>query len=593
MLSKQSANNVIDSLNITYEDWRVSRMGLEQTWHTAWSEFISTPEALDWLKSVGLHKKVEIEVDECDKFTDDYWRHKINTGKGFELVETLWAYFMRATFSTDDWFSVVVHDLQDRESAIMVRNILKYEMDISNFRKQFGDFLRQMLVTGTSTMKVDWCNTRKHLVFTPIACTSVYLNPVQPVEEAAHMVTTTTNRRALGRMLSKYNMLDEKKLKKMRGIDNPVEEVQSDSRRALTGLFTNNDRSGEPFVPSSTDRFQLIEYYGPMYDDMEYLGGNCYAVFSGTDLLHFEKDKRSPYITSNFITMLGQAWGLSPLSASSGLIVADRLFLNKRLDALEATINNAYMVTEGMLADEDFKIFPGAKIPVLEGEATPIVPLATASSNLPLTYQEEQFLGSRIDRNVGTIPTVGGGQVRQAERVTASEINAAKAVGGTRLNEYHTNLERTATNRMLQMAYYTLQKHGKVTRKMVSTDTAGFERSIEYDACSACSLELEFKIRASEAILTNDNEASKLLEFVQMASAVPQMAEKVNWDYIITRLAELQGFRNPDLVLNQPAQNEASQELPLTQPEQAAMQAQMAVDGGASMAEDLQQRLSL
>lgn len=595
--------NVVNALQQQYSDWRAARLGLENTWYNAWAEFIATPEALNWMRTVGLYKKgaedssEETSAADCEKFADDYWRHKINTGKGFEIAETLWAYFMRATFTTENWFTVLVHDIADKEDAIHVRNILQREMAISGFRKKYGDWLRQLIVTGCSTMKVDWCTKGKQLKFTPIATTSVYFNPSVPIEDSPHMVVSYTTRRGLKRMVGKYNMLNEAALKKLKGIDDPVEAFQDDSRRAQSGVSSYGQTPKEPASPKATDRLQIVEYYGPMYDDMDYIGDDCYAIFSGQDLLHFEENKRSPYVSTNFISLIGQSWGISPVTASSGLIVADRLFLNKRLDALEASISPAFAIVEGRLVDPDFKIFPGAKIEVVEGEGDAIITIPTASTQLPVAYQEEQFLVSRIDRNVGTIPTVGGGQVRQAERVTAQEINAAKAVGGTRLNEYHAAIEYTATNKMLQLAYYTLHKRGRAVRQLVSADDYGMEKTIQYDPCVACSLEADIMIRASEAILTEANELSRILEFVQIAATTPEMSQRVNWEYIISRIAELQGFKEPGslLVPQSMEANSGAQaaEVPMTQPEQAAMEAQMAVDGGASMAEQLTQTLSL
>lgn len=592
-LSPDSIHNIVNYLQGLLDDWKMARSGLEEDWHDAWASFISSPMAYDWLQRTGLYKHIG-NSSPCsdDDVAEVDWRHRVQTGKGFEIAEIITAYLMQATFSNERWFSVLVTDQEDIHEAELIRKALLNELELSEFKLHFSDWLRQLVVSGTSAMLTYWCNNNCALKFKAVSNSRLYLQPTVPAQEADLFITHFTSRRALKRMIGQYNMLDEKLLMELKDGTKGNEKSDMEHVRAFSGISETDEEEGA----KGSDTLTCYEFFGTVYDDMDFVGSNCRAILCGKHLIHFETDYECPVTVSTFISVLEQSWGISPTTASSGLLAADRIFLNSRLDNLYTSSQDAYTYREDGVIDDDWKVYPGARIKVLDQEA--IRPLPRGSNNLPLTYNEEAALDARINRNAGTIPAVGSGSMRNAERVTAQEVISSKQVGGTRMNQYHLNVERRFTNRLLQKAYNLLGKYGTKERKF-QFDEYGQTYSIGYIPKEACSKAVQFKIRGSEAVLAQDSELSRTLEFARAAAELtqvaPQLAQTVNWDYILKRMADLWGLAEPSEVLVNSANigAEDTTQPQLTQPQQNAINANLAADGGATMVEQLQNTMRL
>lgn len=591
-LDTQSTKNVVDYLLNLLEDWKMARSGMEEDWQDAWASFISSPSGYAWLERTGLYKYTSTG-DECsDEEAEVGWHHKIHPGKGFEIGETIVAYLMQATFSNERWFDVLVTQQDSVDEAELIRKALLNELNLAGFRLHFLDWLRQQVVTGTSAMQVSWCNKKCGLKFNPISNSRLYLQPTVPAHEADMFVAHFTTRRALKRMVGSYNLLTPELIMELKGSEKGQERSDMEQIREFSGVSAPSEEEGS----KGSDTLTCYEYYGTVYDDMDFLGSNCRAVICGETLIHFETNVDCPIVAASFISILEQSWGISPTTASSGLLAADKIFLNTRLDSLYTSAHDAYTYREDGVIDSDWKVYPGAKIKVLEQDA--IKPLARGANNLPLTYQEEAALDARINRNAGTVPTVGGGSVRNAERVTAQEIISAKQVGGTRMNQYHLSIELRFTNLVLAKAYNLLAKYGTKERFFKHTDS-GTVYTIGYVPKEACSKEVQFIIRGSEAVLINDGELSRTLEFARTAAELgkvdPSIVQRVNWDYVLTRMADLWGLAEPKLFLvneANPAVDEENQ-ASLTQPQQNAINANLAADGGAQALQDIQTAMRL
>ena len=590
-LNEQSIHNIVDFLHSLLNEWDIARGDLEDTWHDAWANFISSPQALAWLQRNEnykfINKSSDSEDEECDTEAD--WHHKVPTGKGFEIADTLWAYLMQATFSNEQWFTVVLDDQEEADEANVLRQAIAEELDESDFQLFYGDWLRQICVTGSSAMRVSWCSDKCRLRFEAVSNYRIYPDPTTPAQDADLFVATFTTRRALKRMIGKYNMLDEEILMELTDALKSVEETDMDTDRSFSGV-SNVQAS----TPQGNDRLTIYEYYGTVYDDMDYLGSKCKAIICGNHLIHFETECTNPIVFGTFISLLEQSWGMSPTTASAGLLAADRIFLNSRLDNLASSSTDAYTYREDGVLDPDFKVYPGALIRVLDQDA--IRPLARGSNNLGLTYQEEAALQYRININTALTPGVGSGQQRKAERVTAQEIIAAKQVGGTRLNQYHMNIERRSTNKMLALCYYMLGKYGTTERKFeYKTDDATY--ILGYVPRESCKKRAKFRLRGSQAVLEANNELTRTIEFAQFAASIMQqmqaatqapMEVSVNWSYILERAAYLWGVADPSKLIKKLA-NESQE---LTTPEstvptasqQAVLESNLAVDGGATLA---------
>jgi hypothetical protein len=81
-----------------YEAYRNARARRETTWLECWATYFGTPEAEEFLRT---------RVAKLIGDVNDDWRHRIASGKGYEIVETINAYLQTAFFPSSDWFDVV------------------------------------------------------------------------------------------------------------------------------------------------------------------------------------------------------------------------------------------------------------------------------------------------------------------------------------------------------------------------------------------------------------------------------------------------------------------------------------------------------
>ena len=583
---------IVEFLTRRLSDWKASRQSLVEVWADAWAEFCATPAAYEWQRKSGLFIKPRKEEQGQGDAEND-WKHRVHTGKVFELVETMYSYLKRATFSTSAWFKVTARNKEDKQQARIIQKTMLCMLKDSKFRFYFGQWLRQLLVTGTSTYRVTWCNKKKCFKHIVIGNHRVYLNPASNILESDVFVATTVTRAWLTANMTKYNKLTKPILNKLMA-DGSTEKSDEDNQAKFMEVAV---------VQSPFDELTLYEYWGTVFSEYDYIGDECYCVMVNDKLIHFDKSKEKEVVPCSFIQLINQSYGISPTTSSLGLIYADRSFLNSRLDNLAVLINSVVGYVEDAVIDPDFKYFPGAKIAVREKDA--VFPISNGASQFPLSYQEEGSLDSRINRNVGTIPTIGAGAVRKAERVTAEEINASRQVGGTRINEYYQDMEDTWINAMLSMQYKMLAKYAttKFTDVYRNSDMEGSEEyeTLEVIPSQLCCINVRFAINGSEAVLTEENELSKIKEFAVFMSGNEILAQKVNWDEVAQRIADMSGFEDPEslLAVATPSQPEEAVPVAPEQPEvvpglqiptasqQNAIQANVAADGGSSLINNL------
>ena len=60
-----------------FEDYKSARSEKEEMWLEAWAEYLGTPQAIE-----GMRNRVGSIIGD----TNNDWRHRISTGKAYELV---------------------------------------------------------------------------------------------------------------------------------------------------------------------------------------------------------------------------------------------------------------------------------------------------------------------------------------------------------------------------------------------------------------------------------------------------------------------------------------------------------------------------
>ena len=143
---------IVGSLQRILNDWKTARTGLEMHWKECWALYFGTPNANDWLKSRAI-------LDTVGEVGQD-WRHHINQGKAYDLVETALPYFKSASFPNEDWFDLIpAVPVPDEQLTLLIRVLKEYiktKLDEAKFKSKWEGFLRQICVTGTSCISLPW-----------------------------------------------------------------------------------------------------------------------------------------------------------------------------------------------------------------------------------------------------------------------------------------------------------------------------------------------------------------------------------------------------------------------------------------------------
>jgi len=89
-------HSILQSIRLDYSN---KRQQMTQRMLECWAVYLGTPESQDYLRANAIHKTVgDVQKD---------WRHRVNNGKGYEIVETVVGYLMAATFPNLDWFDMI------------------------------------------------------------------------------------------------------------------------------------------------------------------------------------------------------------------------------------------------------------------------------------------------------------------------------------------------------------------------------------------------------------------------------------------------------------------------------------------------------
>jgi hypothetical protein len=130
-----------------YLDYAKEREELEEYWTQCWSTYIGTPASE---RLTEERKRIVLG----DVRTN--WRHKVNTGKGFEVAETINAYLQSATFPNNDWFRMDPLQPGIQEFGPPLTQFLKKKLEVNDFQSHWDTHCRQCIITGTSVMALPW-----------------------------------------------------------------------------------------------------------------------------------------------------------------------------------------------------------------------------------------------------------------------------------------------------------------------------------------------------------------------------------------------------------------------------------------------------
>jgi hypothetical protein len=555
-----------------YETYRNARTNRETVWLESWATYFGTPEAEEFLR-----QRVARLVGDVN----DDWRHRIASGKGYEIIETINAYLQTAFFPSSDWFDVVpAEDPELADVAKATKRFVSKKLREAQFTSYWETYIRQLLVTGFSVLALPW-ETRLVTRKRRIEKEDEEGNKTYPAIEEEVPEYDNISLEVLdsfdcfldpsARDINRANfirVMRQEKATVMRKIAtkeydrlNPASVVAT----SVNGRTKMQSERVSRFLGMEYDPKELVdvlEFWGDItVEDVTY--HDVVITVVGSNLARVEPNPYwggRPFIIGTAIPVPGRPYGLSPLEPVLGMIHQLNVLSNQRLDNLELLVDTMWgYVPDGVTDPADMVTEPGKIIPM----ATPgnVFPLQRDGNGVYVSYQETNLLEINIDKTVGVGAYIGTQQGRKGERVTAQEIQAVRDAGGNRLSSIHGHIENTQLHAMLV-------KTMMMCRQYVTYDEVirypGQRGEQIYAHFGPRELMFDYEIMpvGAEYIANKERQLQQVVDFVNLVSQVPQWTESIDWEELLRMASRRFGFSEDiDKFLKQPVPQAPAQEM--------------------------------
>lgn len=560
---QERMNSVAHSINAYVNDWSANRRDLELEWIECWAEYLSNHRAAEELRHSALAVTGETMA------STKSWRHKITTGKAFELVETVNSYLQGAFFPNRQWFDLhpkeVMADEQWEDTLFVLTNYLLQKFDEARFKSYWETFCRQILITGNSVLALPWryeaINTWKNqpvkkgkqTKFVPTEVQKViqngfdfqvvdmfdfYFDPAEPDTRKSNCIRRIIKRKGdIIRLIEQgvYPLIDKQDI-----INVPAyspSSMSSTHKERLTYM------SGlETMYQINQEQVALYEFWGNLQvGDYEFV--DVCATICGDKLASIMPNPfwgGRPFISGSLVDVHNSPYGLGLLQPVLGQLHGMFEIQNHRLDVDELTINPTLLVTnDGSLDPNSFFVEPG-KVIFVEDPETTVKPVEIQNTT-QVSVQDEGLLEQRIDKTTGVGSYVGVNGGRNAERVTAEEVIAQRDAGGNRLGNYYAHIEENSLKDFLTKAYSYLQQF------VITDEVVRIKRNVQdsfkqqYDYFKVGQEELQNEVDivpvGSDFLVNKEYELKQRLDFYTFTTSNPELAKYINWKEAIKDLA--------------------------------------------------------
>lgn len=535
-----SPKSLGDHIYQMYNKAQSLRQPNEARWDTLYSMYRASADDMRKLKSDSV---------ESGNRTD--WRHNVNAGKCFEVVETLVSYYKGATFPTDDWFGVEGMEPELGQIAQVIKLYTKFKLEEGKVRDLFDHWLRWYCLFGIAAAKIGWKSCidrvpsrkmgpggltatswknveRSEFSFEALPPRSFWLDGTTTPNEGGIFVQLSCSKQELAYYAEEgYYTCTPEQI-----------EAYDDMRKS--------DANVSKTAANKTEASKLIEYYGPvLYDGVQYW---CvHAVFLNNELIRLADSEYwcgNPYVVGVALPDLDSVYGMSIIDPVTGNLHTTNILLNSRLDNMAVRLDQMFtMVEDGVLDPSDIYTAPGKILKVSNHDN--IRPMDLGPPNFVVTYNEASVQNQIVDAACSTGPLVGATQPRGGERVTASEIQAVQQSGGNRLQSMHMHFEDSSTLPFLSKAFWLIQQYTD-TEQLVKVYDAGTDMDAFYQLVPEY-LSYPFKLNPLGAsyIVESQRNLTDIMNLLDVSGRVPQMAERINYDKILNEILRQMRFKNP------------------------------------------------
>lgn len=457
--------------------------------------------------------------------SDEGWQSKLNDGRTFEIIETVASYIRDALFFSDNWVTLEANEPELGDVVPLVSTYFRTALNKSNLKREFRVFIRQLLLLGFSGMALD--HVGGELVFTTISATDLYVESNRRLDSNSYVF------RDVWLNYATYTSY----------IDSGTIELPSDcSEESFWDKYkstyvdkewqTHTDDLGDVW----NETLRLVEYWCPEERKlMRFVDRECVGE---------EDCKRCPWHLLVLYETPDNAYGLSLLDSSIGLILENNCIMNRRLDNMAISVDNMWLfIDDGVTNPDDIKSEPGKVLTVARPDV--LTPLYPPPNNFQVTYQEASVIDQKIDRNTGTGALISSGQYRSGERVTATEVNSVKDAGGNKLTDVYEHVETSFVVPLLEAALEVVRKHCRKSVVKIASERPGiydYFQLLPEDFSHSYSVFLS----ASQSIINRDRNIRRLQEFMALVASVPQFADFVDYSNLYDDLLRKFGFDDPE-----------------------------------------------
>ncbi len=457
--------------------------------------------------------------------TDEGWQSKLNDGRVFEIVETVASYIRDALFFSDNWVQLEANEPELGEIVPLASAYFRTCLNKSNLKREFRVFIRQLLLLGFSGMTAEWIDGQ--LQFTSISANDLYIESNRRLDDNSYVF------RDVWLNYASYASM----------VDSGTLEVPSDctEEEFWDKYKSHYDDKTYAVQPSDVgdiwnESLRLTEYWCPVERKL--------LRFVDVHLVSEEECKRCPWHVLVLYELPDNAYGLSLMDSSIGLILENNCIMNRRLDNMAVSVDNMWLfIDDGVTNPDDIKSEPGKVLTVSRPDV--LTPLYPPTNNFQVTYQESAIIDQRIDRNTGTGALISSGAYRSGERVTATEVNSVKDAGGNKLTDVYEHVETSFVIPLLETALLLVKKHAKPSVVKLASARPGvydYFKLLPEDFSHSYSVFLS----ASQSIINRDRNIRRLQEFMALVASVPQFAEYVDYSNLYDDLLRKFGFDDPE-----------------------------------------------
>jgi hypothetical protein len=459
--------------------------------------------------------------------------------------------------------------MNDEDWETTVTTISRYmlvKLEEANFQDYWDSFVRQACVLGTSVLALPWAYETKETMKNVLqAKGGVKAVPYTKVEqngfdfEVVDMYDFFINPRAKearkGDVIRRIVKTKGEVIRLIQSGIFPLGDIecvyncpqyqeggatQSGNKKQTQRYFNGIN----PHTLNDNHEMELFEYWGNLViGNCEYI--DIHAVCCNTCLMVFEPNPYwggKPFIIGTLINGHQTPYGRGLLDPILGQLHQQYINQNHRLDIDELTVNPMWMVVDDGSIDPTEVFSEPGKVLLVQDTKTSIGMIQMEGTSMQNTVQDEMMLEEKINKASGVGDYVGVNSGRDAERVTAREVEARQNAGGNRLGRYHKHLERTSLREFLVKAYEFLKQFTTEDTTIRIKKPVSNSMSDAYSYFSVGQQELQNEIDiipiGADHVVDKEFELRQHTDFYSFVQGSPQLAQFINWKEVVKDLAK-------------------------------------------------------